>query len=179
MINLTSTVWHHRWICAKLLSALPTIVSAVSRQISKQWVVRQVTSQCYYKDSLTLQIPERVLESQGAESHTLRNANLRQGKWSRFISYPLEFKFTIQAFQTQPWSVLPSGRNRFVHWNCPRGNSSHCTGLFGTISLTKALLSITGLFTGLPLPCEKPEWPLKPHVLFLSLVSCVQVVEPL
>lgn len=44
---------------------LPTIVSAVSRQISKHWI-RQVMSQYYYKGSLTLQIPERVPGSQGA-----------------------------------------------------------------------------------------------------------------
>lgn len=87
MTNSTNTIWCHCWVCAKLPAVLPTVVSAVSVQISRWWN-RQIVSQCYCKDSFAFADPW-VLNC------ALRNASLREGECSRLISYPLEFRWTI------------------------------------------------------------------------------------
>lgn len=165
MTNSTSTIWYHCWICPKLPAVSPTIGFAIFTQISRQWT-RQITSHYYYKGSFDFTDRREGLGPQGAELHTLRNVGLRKETLSRLISYLLEFKWTVQAFQIQPWPVLSSSQSHFVHCNCPWWKFQPPHRALGHQLCHKAL------FTGLTLPCEMPEWPLKPHVLVLSLVSC-------
>ena len=87
MTNSTNTIWCLCWLCAKLPTVLPTIVFAVSMQISRWWN-RQIVSQNYYKDSFDFADPWVL-------TYALRNASLREGECSRLISYPVEFRWTI------------------------------------------------------------------------------------
>lgn len=89
MTNSTNTIWCHCWVCAELPAVLPTIVSAVSVQISRWWN-RQIVSQYYYRDSFAFADPWVL-------NYALRNASLREGECSRLISYPLQLSFPNTA----------------------------------------------------------------------------------